>query len=329
LDDIAGRFDGRWYVARSTGTQFVTEHWTTWSPTADWRDVSVGDFNGDGRDDLAGRAGGAWWVAKSNGTAFVTEHWATWSSTTAWQDVQVGDVNGDELDDILGRGNGVWQVAKSTGTNFVNESWGTWSTAVTWDDVLVGNFSNAIPAALHADGAPPADALSAPAVTEDALPALGEAAFSRFTTGVGLDDSIDFVPSITFQVADSPGTLLGQALRHTILIDRDATGFGWFVDLTPREDEEFSGATHDGRLAAGPGTEADGRMDLLTAVMHELGHVLGYEHSDAGLMRESLLPGVRSMWDDGASEGDEVLLDQLAGDPLGEAPVDEFFASVV
>ena len=34
-------------------------------------------------------------------------------------------------------------------------------------------------------------------------------------------------------------------------------------------------------------------MDLLTVVMHELGHVLGYDHDDDGVMAETLAAGVR------------------------------------
>ena len=32
-------------------------------------------------------------------------------------------------------------------------------------------------------------------------------------------------------------------------------------------------------------------IDLLTAVLHELGHVLGYDHTDHGVMDDTLAPG--------------------------------------
>jgi hypothetical protein len=70
-------------------------------------------------------------------------------------------------------------------------------------------------------------------------------------------------------------------------------------------------------------------MDLLTAVMHELGHVLGYDHSEAGPMRESLVSGVRRLWGDGESSEYEVLLDPLADEPSDNSEVDTFFASVM
>ena len=47
-------------------------------------------------------------------------------------------------------------------------------------------------------------------------------------------------------------------------------------------------------LAAGNNSPATHRVDLLTTVMHEMGHVLGYEHSDSSdLMYSSLSLGAR------------------------------------
>jgi hypothetical protein len=84
-------------VARSTGTGFVNELWTNWSPAVTWLDVQVADFTGDGRADLAGRVAstGAWWAGVSSGAAFVNQLWTTWSPAVTWVNIQSGDFNGD------------------------------------------------------------------------------------------------------------------------------------------------------------------------------------------------------------------------------------------
>ncbi len=97
---------------------------------------------------------------------------------------------------------------------------------------------------------------------------------------------------VSIQVADLPGNLLGATMDGTILIDRDAARFGWFVDPTPAADEEFI-LDDLGSLLARKNTAADGRADLLTAVMHEFGHVLGSGHADEGLMDDLLPLGTR------------------------------------
>ena len=98
-------------------------------------------------------------------------------------------------------------------------------------------------------------------------------------------------------VADLPGLVLARNNGTQIEIDRDAAGHGWFVDNTPAEDSEFDA---NGRALTGSGADSD--IDLMTALMHELGHVLGFEHGDSTIMAASLTTGVRSVDvnDDGA-----------------------------
>jgi hypothetical protein len=86
------------------------------------------------------------------------------------------------------------------------------------------------------------------------------------------------------------GTLgLASAATNRIYIDDDGAGYGWFVDPTPLQDEEFSGGV---ALSGGP---AAGRMDLLTVVLHEMGHLMGGDDVDGGdgLMAGTLPVGVR------------------------------------
>jgi hypothetical protein len=97
-----------------------------------------------------------------------------------------------------------------------------------------------------------------------------------------------------FAVRDLGGDTLGlvSLADRTVWIDDDAAGNGWFVDPTPGQDEEFRGGA-GGTLSAVPGGPADGRMDLLTAVLHELGHLAGIPDDTSGLMADVLAPGVR------------------------------------
>jgi hypothetical protein len=64
----------------------------------------------------------------------------------------------------------------------------------------------------------------------------------------------------------------------------NAAGRGWFVDRTPHGDFEFMR----------PGNQGErNRMDLLTELMHEVGHLLGRDHEAAGTMAETLAAGTR------------------------------------
>ena len=89
-------------------------------------------------------------------------------------------------------------------------------------------------------------------------------------------------------IADLGGTTLGLASGHTIWLDDNAAGWGWFVDPTPADDSEFTT----------PGNQGEkNRMDLLTVIEHEMGHLVGLDHDDGkdDVMGVSLATGTRRM----------------------------------
>ncbi len=106
--------------------------------------------------------------------------------------------------------------------------------------------------------------------------------------------------AVSFEVRNLAGQTLGLASggNKVVKIDADAAGYGWYVDATPADDKEFAVHTSATRLYATPTAAPAGRVDLLTAVMHELGHVLGLDHDTANrdsLMFDALTTGERRL----------------------------------
>jgi hypothetical protein len=101
------------------------------------------------------------------------------------------------------------------------------------------------------------------------------------TTPINLNFEITNLP--TGQLAEGTITSYntnGTPKTATITIDDDANGIGWFLDTTPQDASEFRpGDGGTGGLGdyyiADPNSPAAGKYDILTAILHEMGHTLG------------------------------------------------------
>ena len=122
--------------------------------------------------------------------------------------------------------------------------------------------------------------------------------------------------------ADLPATALGQTtgegLTAQITLDQNAAGHNWYIDPTPLDNSDDYLPTSDASVwQAKAGSEAAGKMDMLSVLLHEYGHALGLEHSGAAsdFMAASLQPGVRKL----PSAAELTLMSQLVAELKGAA----------
>lgn len=121
-------------------------------------------------------------------------------------------------------------------------------------------------------------------LTADELAPIVANALTRFA-GLGLSESqLDALSSTRFTITNLPDGEAGVInVDGTISLDATAGGIGWFVDPNPGLGNEFD----DGNAV--PGSDAGGKIDLLTVVLHEYGHVLGLVDLDSSTFGNDLM----------------------------------------
>jgi Ca2+-binding RTX toxin-like protein len=221
-------------------------------------------------------------------------------------------------DDTLLGGTGTDSLDGGAGNDYLDGGAGTdYLQGGDGDDTLVrgvgndllygGPGHNSIIQALQAaEGASLPSSDGQNALTQELLQPIVAEALARWSEAGADPNSLLNAGEALIQITDLPGDDLGEASAEgVILIDRDAAGHGWFIDLTPADNSEFQ--VKQGEFVASSGAAA-AHMDLLTVVMHEVGHVLGYSDLDLAaaptdLMSATLDEGVRRLPDTvGANE---------------------------
>ena len=133
-------------------------------------------------------------------------------------------------------------------------------------------------------------------LTDHALQTMAGEAIARWAAAGASAEQLVQLQNTVLVVADLPPGLLGLASSQVIWIDRDAAGSGWYVDPAPDDDADFARVATAVERWADPSSPAAGRIDLLTAVVHELGHILGLDdHEGSDAMHWQLPVGVRRL----------------------------------
>jgi hypothetical protein len=138
-------------------------------------------------------------------------------------------------------------------------------------------------------GAAVSSVVAPPPPAGNVRPLIDEAV-ARWALALGDAQTARRLQLIDVQFVDLPSTTLGVTSANAIWIDTDAAGHGWFLDPTPWEDSEF--------IPGGDLPTAD-RADLLTVLIHEMGHILGLDDDPTAgpgsgdVMADSLPAGTR------------------------------------
>ncbi len=137
--------------------------------------------------------------------------------------------------------------------------------------------------------------------SDQLVPIIEEAKRRWSSQGVDVSmlDSVD----VSIQALD-PG-IPALSSSTDVWIDSTASGAGWFVDSTPDDNSEFHENESWLVLPSKIQSLAARNVDLLSVVMHEFGHILGFEHRELiadGVMSEFMVPGTRFIAEPIASE---------------------------
>jgi hypothetical protein len=253
----------------------------------------VGDWNGDGIDTIGlyDPQTGRFYLKNSNTTGYADSDFLY--GVTNSQGYPIAGKWTGGIRDTVGiycRATGEFYLSYANGNCYADC---TFSFGPAEGIPIIGDWNG--PALLRA-----AESLGTPGAGAAALTASEATPVVEAAVGRWADLSPDLgaaLANVQTVITDLPGDRLGQAIGNVLYLDRDAAGHGWFVDTTPAVDEEFTRLGTDSELSAVDPQAVD-RIDLVTVVEHELGHMAGLKDLDdsaTGLMSGRLSTGLRRL----------------------------------
>ena len=247
---------------------------------ANWQPVS-GDWDGDGIDTLGlyDPETSQFFLKNSHSGGAADVVFAYGPAGSNWEPI-AGDWDSDGIDTV-----GLYDPAMSQfflrnshngGVADVVFAYG--AAGANWTPVA-GCWINSSALQLSAS---PLSPVSSDDLTQTDLKPIVETAIALWADAGISASQAEQLSSVTVTIADLPGTYLGVVDAGTIVLDIDAAGYGWHTGAAPQQ----------------PGDDSDSalKVDLLTVVAHEFGHVLdlGHDMSD-DVMQPLLPPGVRRL----------------------------------
>jgi Ca2+-binding RTX toxin-like protein len=135
-------------------------------------------------------------------------------------------------------------------------------------------------------------------LTESEASAMLQAAIARWADAGLSATNVARLQSVTLEIADLPAGQLATVSSSKITLDETAAGYGWFFDTTPSDDNEFEVPVLNKERQTTEASAAQGRMDLLTVLMRQLGSQISrgkspLEGAPAWLMEGAIDTGTR------------------------------------
>jgi parallel beta-helix repeat protein len=276
------------YLRNSNSAGFANVAFAYGPGNSGWTPVA-GDWNGDGKDTIGlyNPTTSMFYLKNNNTTGFADTAFSYGPAHSGWKPL-AGDWTGSGKDTVglFNSTTSTFYLRNSNSTGYANKTFAYGPSNAGWIP-LIGDWTGAGQTEMAA--AQVTASANVPTLAQaDIQPIVNEAI--TLWSQAGLDAAtLQKLRQAQFVVTDLRGAEVGETDGNVIYLDANAAGNGWFVDPTPADNEEFSASAGSQQLKAVDPRALD-RIDLLTVVEHELGHIAGLK--DVEVVTDDLMNGV-------------------------------------